>query len=135
VTVQSRGAGYDFRTFMNSDFDTLSQVVKRKPVVAHVRWGFEPEGGPHAVVVNKADADNVYVADPGTATEYTVPTEQFRQAWESDFGGQTKTFYVIGPPPPAWKEAKAQAWRGQRHAPPGLAQIEQPAPAWRKRAR
>ena len=101
-----RDAGYDYQTYMNSDFDTLSRIVVRKPVIAHIRWEFNPEGAAHAVIVHKIDKDGVHIADPGTATEYVVPEETFRQSWESDFGGQSRVFHVIAPPVSYWRESK-----------------------------
>ena len=78
-----RAARYSPRTYVGTDYDTLRWVVdKRGPAVAYVEYGFEPGAPPHAVVVAGMDKDTVHVADPGTATEYTVPVDQFRQSWE-----------------------------------------------------
>ena len=111
---------------MGTDYDTLRWVVdKRGPAVACVEYGFEPGAPPHAVVVTGTDKDNVYVADPGTATECTVPVDQFRQDWES----MDSTLYSVYPP---WKAAKGAAeWK----APQQQEKIAQQRPAWRKRGR
>lgn len=128
-----RAAGYDFRTFMGSNFDTLRTVVKRKPVIAHVRWNWEPGGQPHGVIVYKVDANYVYVADPGTATEYAVPVEKFRQSWEGDFNGQTRTFHVIAPPPPAWKVTKKLGRQApQQEAPARQTTAQASPPKWQR---
>jgi len=127
-----RSAGYNFRTFRDTDFGTLRQVAGRQPVIAHVRTGFEPGGMPHAVVVYKMDEDNVYVADPSTATEYAVPVPQFQRVWETATGEQGGTFYTIAPSPSPWKEAKKQAGK-QEVRPPVPAQVaQQQRPAWRR---
>jgi len=108
-------AGYRYQSYVDSDFDTLRDAVWRAPVIAHVKWGWGQSGQPHAVIVYGMDEHSAHIADPGTATTYDVPINEFRQSWGSDSGGQHRVFHTIEPkeketatePPPEWEP---KAW-------------------------
>ena len=94
-----RAARYTPRTYMGTNWETLQTVVNRGPAVAYVEWEWKPGGVAHGVVVTDANDKEVHVADPGTGTEYAVPTPQFQQSWKS----QGNVLYGVEP---FWKSAK-----------------------------
>jgi len=94
-----RAARYTPRTYMGTNWETLQTVVNRGPAVAYVEWEWKPGGAAHGVVVTDANDKEVHIADPGTGTEYVVPTPQFQQSWKS----QGNVLYGVEP---FWKLAK-----------------------------
>jgi len=104
-------ARYTPRTYMGTNWETLQTVVNRGPAVAYVEWEWKPGGAAHGVVVTSANDKEVHIADPGTGTEYVVPTPQFQQSWKS----QGNVLYGVEP---FWKLAKGKQDREAPAPPP-----------------
>lgn len=82
----------------NAAFAQFKEFLKKGPVIASVRYKFDPQNPiPHLVVINGIDGDSIYYNDPaGTLPRQIISANDFIKAWK-------KRFIAAQPAQPGYK--------------------------------
>lgn len=83
-----KGTSYDLSNLdMNKAFNQLEKILKEGPVMASVRYKFEPKNSiPHLVVINGIDNGMVYYNDPASKSGgKNISVQNFMKAWKKRF--------------------------------------------------